>query len=59
MNCNYKEPSREEKLKSAIKYLQYLEKELQSAKGYWKKLTTKQEILRQLNYIEELEVAND
>lgn len=54
MSWNMKEPTKEEMLKSATEYLQYLEKKLHNAKGYWKKLTTKQEIKRQLKWIEEL-----
>lgn len=52
-NWEYKEPTKEEKLKCALEYLQYLEKELSRAKGYWYKLTTKQQIFRLKEQIKE------
>lgn len=50
----YKEPTKEERIELLKNDLKYRQKELQSAKSYWKKLTIKQEIAIDIRELRDL-----
>ena len=50
----YKEPTKEERIELLKNDLKYRQKELQSAKSYWKKLTLKQEIAVDIRELRDL-----
>ena len=54
MYCVYKESTKEERIELLKNDLKYRQKELCSAKSYWRKLTLKQEIAVDIRELKDL-----